>query len=148
MTAYTDTFINGDNFTITFPTVFAQGGFMKGTKLLTSRGYVPVEDLNIGDMVMTSNFRNRNRRFMPILFVHYRHASNYVVFKKGALGNNKPIAPLYVSPTHRITSDTARTFVNKRTIFRGNAPTNFYQIELGTHRMIVAEGVKAESLKV
>ncbi len=130
--------------------------FLAGTLIGTPAGSVAVEDLAIGDMVLTAD-----GRAVPVLFVgrqtiHSRFAlaetSQPVRIRAGALAENVPARDLFVSPSHGIVlEDTlclAQALVNGTTIARCAAPTEvftYYSIELPAHEVILAENAPAES---
>ncbi|WP_245155644.1 Hint domain-containing protein [Paracoccus ravus] len=81
--------------------------FMLGTIIETQHGPVAVEDLKVGDMVLT-----RDDGYQPIRWIGSVRLSaarlarqpklRPVRIKAGALGSGLPSADLYVSPQHRI----------------------------------------------
>jgi Hint domain len=130
---------------------------LKGTRVLTPRGEIPIEDLKIGDLVRTMRGdlavkwigRNTFRRsgaswhksVMPIRISRF------------AIDDNTPHTDLYLSPGHALFIDgflmEVRDLVNGTTI----APAvpqdvetlEYFQIVLNTHEVIWAEGVAAET---
>jgi hypothetical protein len=132
-----------------------------GTLILTERGDVPVEDLAIGDTVVTADggrqpvrwighrrLRCHNGRFMfadPLLV-------NPIRIRAGALGENLPRRDLRVSPEHAILVGDilvqAGALVNDVSIVReAHLPEvlTYYHVELAEHALMLAEGVAAES---
>ena len=81
--------------------------FTRGVKIKTISGEVPVENLRVGDMVLTMD-----NGYQPIRWIGAnrigvdRLASNPqlcpIRIKAGALGNNLPERDLLVSPQHRV----------------------------------------------
>lgn len=137
--------------------------FVKGTKILTDRWYVPVEELKVGDMVIThGEIHNKCRLVdtdtpMPIVKIHkyVRGGSRLtfpIVFTKNAFGINKPFEDLHVSKNHGLINRRgilypANKYVNGTTIYQD--PTynlvTYYHIELESHRAITANGMLVES---
>lgn len=81
--------------------------FVKGTLILTSSGYVPVEELRVGDMVKTRDNGMQEIRWIGSRLLDGKtlKANPKIVpirITKGALGGNVPSADLLVSPQHRI----------------------------------------------
>jgi len=138
--------------------------YVKGTKILTTRGYVLVEDLNENDMVVSGgsiengiySARDRN---CPIVWMGYFDAhglddsSKPICIKKDAFGTNQPFEDLYVSPGHSILVDgnliNADLMINGTTICRDDNRDNvtYYHIELDQHSTMNANGIAAESYK-
>jgi hypothetical protein len=132
-----------------------------GTLILTDRGEVPVEDLAIGDTVVTADggrqpvrwighrtIRTQGGRYLfadPLLV-------NPIRIRAGALGENLPKRDLRVSPEHAILFGDilvqAGALVNDVSILREDRlpeVLTYYHIELAEHAMLLAEGVAAES---
>lgn len=146
--------------TVIFP-VDAQC-FMKGTKILTDRWYVPVEELKEGDMVIThgeicNNGLVVDADTMPIVHIHkYTCAGGVktspIVIKQNAYAPNKPFEDLYVSRNHRMIDRKGRLYpaskyVNGNTIYQDPSieTITYYHIELASHYAITANGVMVES---
>jgi hypothetical protein len=135
--------------------------YAEGTKIFTKRGYVPVEDLDLGDMVMSmgtiDNLDHVPGAFWkPVVWTSKFTSSTRtkddcpIRIKAHAFGN-APFEDLYVSPLHRIILNNrlveARALVNGDTIVQEYAHdrVTYYHIELDTHSAIVANGLLAES---
>ena len=81
--------------------------FTAGTSIATPRGAVPVEDLEVGDLVLT-----RDNGARPVRWIGKRRLSagelaadpklKPVAFRAGSLGNGLPSRDLTVSPQHRM----------------------------------------------
>ncbi len=81
--------------------------FCTGTQIATKRGLVAIEDLSIGDMVLTMD-----NGFRPIRWIGNRQLDSIdlavnpklcpVRITAGALGNGMPEQDLMVSPQHRV----------------------------------------------
>ncbi|RQP05125.1 MAG: hemolysin [Paracoccus sp. BP8] len=95
--------VNG-TLTLTDDEVFC---FVAGTLIETDRGFVPVEELKLGDMVVT-----RDNGLQPVRWigsVRLNAASlraqpklRAIRIRAGALGRNTPSTDLLVSPQHRV----------------------------------------------
>ena len=130
--------------------------FMEGTRILTPRGEIAVEDLRRGDLVTTTSGRSIPIRWVGIQTVHRAVAdflSGYpVCIQPGALGDGMPSRHLLVSPAHALAIDgilaEARALVNGKTITRATGvPEKFryFHIELESHELVLANGVPAET---
>ena len=130
--------------------------FLTGTHILTDRGEVAVETLQIGDKVQTAE-----GSLEPIKWIGRQTATAEqlknplrglpILIKEGAFGNNLPKRDLYVSPDHAMLVDglliNAGALVNGVSIVK-TEPTEaftYYHVELDKHALIIAEGAAAES---
>ena len=130
--------------------------YCRGTLILTNRGEVPVEQLEIGDLVQTRSnglraihwigrrsysgtFANGNRDILP------------VIFRSGSLGNNLPQQDLSVSPLHAMYLDgvliPAVALVNGTSILQAERMDEvaYFHIELESHDVIFANGAESET---
>jgi autotransporter passenger strand-loop-strand repeat protein len=130
--------------------------YLRGTSILTPTGAVPVENLQIGDLVVT-----RFNNFQPIKWIgrqsydaRITRADNSQIpvrIHAGALAPNQPARDLYVSPGHSMlignTLVLASSLVNGVTITQDLAPEtiDYFQIELAMHDCVVAEGAWSET---
>uniref|UniRef100_A0A6C0BA72 Hedgehog/Intein (Hint) domain-containing protein n=1 Tax=viral metagenome TaxID=1070528 RepID=A0A6C0BA72_9ZZZZ len=139
--------------------------FLKGTKILTDRGYFPIEELKIEDNVIIYGLiidnsevvLNEKIQTSPIRwigkFVSSKHDASTlpICFKAGSLGENLPENDLFVSPGHRMILDgkmhVAKDLVNGETIVQEdmNGTIEYYHFELDCHSVIMAEGVLTET---
>jgi hypothetical protein len=137
--------------------------YAKGTKILTNRGYVAIENLTKNDVVATrGTIHKEDTVYGPSDFKQIVWLGSYtmgaqttksmpVCIKAGALGDSSPIEDLYVSPSHGIIVDgrlvLARELLNGEMIVQDYAePTvTYYHLQLDKHSAIVANGVIAES---
>jgi hypothetical protein len=80
--------------------------FLEGTQILSHNGEVRVEDVKIGDLVLTSDQRLAPVRWIGRNTVSRRFADPLRVLpiriKAGALGDNVPSRDLLVSPDHAL----------------------------------------------
>ena len=132
--------------------------FLRGTRIATLRGEVAVEDLHIGDLVVTTT-----AGALPVKWIgtrgfitklvneHHRVALLPVRIAAGALGEASPARDLYVSPEHMLCLDDvlipAEKLLNGTTITRaeGFDVVQYFHIELPRHAVLYAEGAPAES---
>jgi hypothetical protein len=129
--------------------------FYPGTRIATSEGELPVEDLRAGVLVQTA------RGVLPVRWLGRSDISTRFADPQrslpiricaGALGGGLPARDLLLSPDHAILLDDllvqAGALVNGATIRRErDVPERFsyYHVELATHELLCAEGVAAES---
>ncbi|MGO8858414.1 MAG: Hint domain-containing protein [Steroidobacteraceae bacterium] len=130
--------------------------FMAGTHIATPGGSVNVEDLAIGDLVLTAEGKLApikwvGRQTVSTIFANPNRALP-IRIRAGAIDEAVPVRDLLVSPCHAIFVDgvlvQAGALVNGNTIVREtDVPTIFvyYHIELDDHSLILAEGVPAET---
>lgn len=131
--------------------------FAAGTLILTTRGEIPVEELAVGDLLITSDGAEQ-----PIVWIGVRRLENIqhfrrpeavrpIVFDAGSLADNMPARPLVLSPDHALYLDNmlvpAKALVNWNSIrqdSRVNSIT-YYHLELPAHGIIFAESTPTES---
>ncbi len=130
--------------------------FCAGTSISTPNGTRLVEELAIGDTVLTPSGEVKTVRWMGRRVVDMKFADPLralpVRIKAGALGNGLPVRDLLVSPYHAMFLDgilvQAGAMVNGSSIVReGNMPAQFtyYHIETADHALILAEGSPTET---
>jgi hypothetical protein len=130
--------------------------YCRGTLILTDRGDRPVEELAIGDRVVTVSgaakpIRWIGRRAYNGRFIRGNRNVLPVVIAAGALGNGAPTRDLWVSPEHAVYIDRllvpAKLLVNGMTITQAEAvdSVEYFHIELDAHDVILAEGMPAET---
>ena len=130
--------------------------FLTGTHILTDKGEVAVENLQIGDQVQTAEGQTETIKWIGKQTIETHQVKNPlrgypVLIKAGALGNNLPSRDLYVSPDHSMFIDglliNAGALVNDLSIIKTEPDETFtyYHIELANHALLVAEGTAAES---
>lgn len=128
----------------------------RGTLILTERGEVPVEQLSIGDTVLTAENGPRairwiGRRAYSGQFAHGNRDVLPVIFRKGSLGQNLPHTDLSVSPLHAMLLDglliPAVTLVNGTSIVQAGRmdEVSYFHIELDSHDVVIANGVQSET---
>jgi len=127
-----------------------------GTRIRTVHGEVPVEELQIGEDVMTvagiarpikwigqrsysGRFASGNKKILP------------VCFKPGSLAEGMPKRNLWVSPNHAMYIDglliQAEDLVNGDNVVQAEAKDTirYFHIELESHDVILAEGAWSET---
>jgi hypothetical protein len=150
---------NDDSFTVGQEVTITQEAFpyclLAGSLIATPTGERPVEDIRIGDLVLTADgdavpVRWVGRQSFITMFAG--PAGVPVLISAGALGDNVPSRDLCVSADHAILIDgyliCAQALVNGTTITTmAEPPTqlDYYHLELDTHRIILANGTPVES---
>jgi hypothetical protein len=129
--------------------------FAAGTRILTVRGMVAVEDLRAGDRVI-----NHAGEQAPIVWVGRRHTDCLrhsrprdvwpVRIRAGAFGEDCPRRDLRLSPDHAVLVGAslvpARFLINGAGIVQERvAEVTYYHLELPRHDVISAEGLAVES---
>lgn len=130
--------------------------YLRGTRLLTPTGEVPIESLRIGDRVVTrfngiQPIRWIGRQSLPADPTSADRANLPVRIRAGALAQDRPARDLFVSPGHSMLVDgvlvLTKRLVNGITITQdpATAPIDYYQIELDAHDCVIAEGAWSET---
>ena len=130
--------------------------YCRGTLIETVRGENRIEDLKIGDQVMTKSGWTR-----PIKWIGRRSYSGRLVMgrkdilpvciKAGALSDKVPKRDLWLSPHHAMFLEgvliEAKDLVNGASILQAEHvdEVEYFHIELETHDVIVAEGALSET---
>jgi Hint domain-containing protein len=135
--------------------------FLIGTRILTPRGEVPVEELTIGELVDTLNgplpvkWIGR-RTFKKVASSPWHRSVAPIRVARFALHDQYPHRDLYLSPGHSLFVDgvliPVKHLVNDRLVVRADMDDRevieYFHIELETHEVIFAEGAPAETLLV
>ncbi|RXH10118.1 Hint domain-containing protein [Bradyrhizobium guangzhouense] len=126
-----------------------------GTLIETDRGEAAVEDLAIGDRVITPSgprpIKWIGRRSYGGRFIMGRPDMLPICFRAGALGEGLPRRPLWISPHHAMYLDgaliEAKDLVNGVSIVQAESvdKVEYFHIELETHDLIIAEGSLSET---
>jgi O-antigen biosynthesis protein len=130
--------------------------YCPGTLIATPRGEVAIEDLAIGDEVVTASGQERSIRWIGRRSYSGRFALGQkhilpICIKAGALKDNIPRRDLWISPHHAMylkgTLIEARDLVNEVSIFQAQhvEKIEYFHIELDSHDVILAEGALAET---
>jgi len=151
-------FGNGANDT-SGPLAISVACYCADTLILTPRGPVNVQDLIVGEEVLT--IRGGSQVAMPVQWIgqrtveigrHPRPDSVLPIrITAGACGGGLPLRDLLVSPDHAIFVDgvlvPARLLVNGVSIVQdASAGTvHYYHVELERHSILLAEGLPVES---
>jgi hypothetical protein len=147
---------NGGALDLSDPTATTLACYCRGTRIRTERGEVTVEDLTIGDKVMTVSGRARPIKWIGRSNVATRSCDPLkawpVRIKAHALAEAVPSRDLLVSPDHALLIDDvliqAGALVNGNSIVRESdvAETiTYFHIELEDHELIFAEDAPAET---
>jgi autotransporter-associated beta strand protein len=139
-----------------FITETEQPCYCRGTLILTDRGERLVEELEIGDRLVTLAGAQR-----PIKWIGRRgYAGRYILgrqdilpicIKPGALGDGVPRRDLWISPLHAMFLENvlieARDLVNDVSIVQATQveEVEYFHLELDTHDVIIAEGAPSET---
>ena len=130
--------------------------FRAGTRILTDRGEIVVENLHVGDLVRTL----LGETAAPITWIGRRevdcarHPHPRTVWPvriaAGALGPGCPHTDLFLSPDHAVYINDVlipiRHLINTTTI--AQVPTDhvtYYHLEVPHHDVLLAQGLPAES---
>jgi hypothetical protein len=131
--------------------------FVAGARVATPSGEVPVEQLAVGDMVLTQRGAAK-----PITWIGHgrvlaargrRSAATPVIVRRGALADNVPHCDLHLTKGHSLYFDGAlipvEFLVNHRSIVWDDQAqeVEVYHIELASHDVLIANGAPAESYR-
>ncbi|MTH63228.1 Hint domain-containing protein [Paracoccus shanxieyensis] len=141
--------------------------FAQGTMIRTDRGEVAVEDLRVGDLVMT-----RDNGLQPIRWLGNRKLDRVdlalaprlqpIRIRAGALGDGLPVADLLVSPQHRILVRSAiaqRMFGAPEVLVAAKQlvaidgidqvqleEVSYFHLLFARHELVLSNGAETESL--
>ncbi|MBW4034043.1 MAG: cellulase family glycosylhydrolase [Proteobacteria bacterium] len=129
--------------------------FAAGTRIMTLRGEIAVERLEIGEVVICANGRTApvcwvGRRTVDLARHPTPERANPIRFEPGSIADGVPRRALLLSPDHALLLDghliPAKALVNGATI-RMTTPRSvtYYHVELPAHSALFAEGTPAES---
>jgi hypothetical protein len=130
--------------------------YLRGTRIATPAGEVPIEALKIGDSVITrfNGYRKIKwigRQDFGRQFIANNFEQIPVRITAGAFAPNAPQRDLFVSPGHSMLVDgqlvLAKHLVNGVTILQmpPAEDVHYYQLEFETHDCVLAEGAWSES---
>jgi hypothetical protein len=132
--------------------------FLSGTRIKTTDGEIKIEELRIGDNVLTSSGEAKLIKFIGRRQISRERTRPWngddpVKISRFAVDGKAPYADLYVSPAHAIYIDgiliPAADLVNGVSIVADAKPEalslTYFHIELDTHEAILAEGLAVES---
>jgi hypothetical protein len=130
--------------------------FCRGTRILTDRGDVTVEDLRIGDLVQTV----LGGMAAPVIWVGNRrvdcgrHPRPQQVWPvrvaAGAFGPDRPHIEVFLSPDHAVYVNAVlipvKYLINGSTITQMPAQQiTYFHVELPQHDVVLAQGLPVES---
>jgi hypothetical protein len=131
--------------------------FCAGTRIRTPRGEVAVQQLAVGDAVLTASGAMRKIVWIGMGRVLVtrgrRSAATPVIVRKGALADNVPHHDLRVSKGHALLVDDVlipvEFLVNHRSILWDDRAREvaLYHVELDSHDVLLANGAPAESYR-
>jgi autotransporter-associated beta strand protein len=130
--------------------------YCRGTRILTTRGEIAVEDLAIGDEVVTASGAIR-----PIVWIGKGRSlvtpmnpgARPIIVRQNALSDGVPSRDLYLTKAHALYLDgvliPVEHLLNGHSILWDNAAqvVEFYHVELPSHDVLIADGAPAESYK-
>ena len=141
--------------------------FAGGTRILTPRGEVAVDDLRVGDRVQTTDGPKTlywvGTRSVSAQELAENPKLRAVRIEKGALGQGLPHRSLRVSRQHRMLTRNALALqmfgvgealipaiklvgLPGITLDEGNAPLVYHHLLFDAHRVVFAEGAPSESM--
>jgi Hint domain len=134
--------------------------FLPGTRIETPEGEISIEELRIGDNVLTVRGETKPIKFIGRAKVSRELTGRWngegpIKISRFAIDGKAPHSDLYVSPAHAIYIDgvliRAGNLVNGITIMADAKPEalslTYLHIELDTHEAILAEGLAVESFQ-
>ncbi len=129
--------------------------FAAGTHILTDRGEVEIQNLRVGDLIVTPYASAPTAEIRWIGRQHFEGSAarftQPILVRAGALGDGLPHRDLRVSHDHCLYLDgrlvPAKLLVNGASIVvdKGHQALDYLNIELDRHSVILAEGVESES---
>lgn len=139
--------------------------YAKGTLILMKNGFVPIENIKVGNKVVTKGKIYDNKfikqdaslEVKPVTWISKFKVNNPnsksrpICIKKNALGQNYPFKDLYVSPGHRLLLNgkmiLAKKLVNGNTIYQDMVceDVEYYHLECENHSAIIANGILSET---
>jgi Hint domain len=130
--------------------------YLAGTRLRTPTGWVEVQNVVTGDVVLTADGAEERVRWVG------QHAHDHdealanprvtpVLIRKGAFAEAVPVQDLYVSPDHAVL--VGGVLAQAQALVNGNSIVNavpdgevvYYHVELRRHALLLAEDLPAES---
>jgi hypothetical protein len=132
--------------------------FVEGTLIRTPAGDVPVEILQVGDLVLTSSGECRPVKWVGHRVIDCRRHSNPplvlpVRIAADAFGPNRPSEDLFVSSGHSVCVDLCgevlipvSNLINGATIVQVEVDeVSYWHVELDSHDILLANNLPAES---
>jgi Hint domain len=136
--------------------------FLRGTRILTPKGEVKVEDLTVGDLVTTIDGTAKAIQWIGSWTLPNTAAERWpgemlpIKVSRSALDQSIPHTDLFLSPFHSVYIDgllvPVRNLVNGRSIVHCGALASdtieYFHVELIRHDVIFSEGAPTETLFV
>tara|TARA_R110000850_G_scaffold16308_11_gene51057 strand:+ start:182 stop:1303 length:1122 start_codon:yes stop_codon:yes gene_type:complete len=136
--------------------------FARGTKIATPEGEKLIEDIMVGDGVLTADSGTQIVRWIGSKKIRPSRATTPIRIKAGALGENLPHEDLLVSPAHRMLISgwraellfdapeclvAAKNLVNDSTIVVAHEMkvVEYFHILFSKHEIVTSNGVQSES---
>ena len=136
--------------------------FVAGTLIDTANGPVAIEDLSVGDSVLTVSSGAQDIKWIGCTTQRAEKGLTPIRIKAGALGENTPSADLLVSPAHRMVVSgwraellfgereylvPAKTMVNDDTITVAHDldEVDYYHVMFDKHEIVMSNGAPSES---
>jgi hypothetical protein len=129
--------------------------YLRGTRILTPTGEVPVEDLRIGDPVATLTRGTQAIRWIgagqQLVPAGHRSPATPVIVRRDALAPGVPNRDLHLTKGHALyicgAFIPAEFLVNHRSIVWDDAAreVEYYHIVLNSHEVMLAQGAPCES---
>ncbi len=128
--------------------------FCRGTRVLCERGEVAVEDLQVGERVVTLSGALKPIRWIGMgrdLVTRANRLARPIIVQRGALSDGVPHRDLHLTHGHALYIDglliPVEHLVNHKTIRWDESArvVEYYHIELEDHDVLLAEGAPAES---
>lgn len=136
--------------------------FLAGTMIDTGHSLCAVEDIQIGDFVMTYDWQSKQKKPRIVTWVGTKHvyvnpslsddlAGYPVRVLQGAIADNIPNKDLLITPEHSLFFEDkfipVRMLVNGHSIYYDHSITSYdyYHIETEDHSVIYADGMMTES---
>jgi autotransporter-associated beta strand protein len=130
--------------------------YCRGTRILTTRGEIAVEDLAIGDEAVTAS-----GAIKPIVWIGKGRSlvtpmnpgARPIIVRQNALSEGVPSRDLYLTKAHSLYLDgvliPVEHLLNGHSILWDTAAqvVEFYHVELPSHDVLIADGAPAESYK-
>jgi hypothetical protein len=133
--------------------------FAAGTRIMTTHGEIAVEELRVGDLVVTLS--GKGAACKPVRWIGERRIDiathprpdlvRPVRIAAGAFGDRLPMRDLVVSPDHSLAIDGVLINAGKLVNGVSIAPdltaraVRYFHVELERHDVLLAEGMPAES---
>ena len=129
--------------------------YAAGTRLMTPRGYAPIERLACGDLLLTCDKKPARIRWVGFRDVdcasHPRPGSVLPIrIVANAFGDGRPIRPLLLSPDHAVF--VGGLLIPIRYLVNGTgvrqhacSRVTYFHVELEHHDIVLAEGLPAET---